>query len=98
MQALVGVHYQLHSNEVDYLKTLQTSQTILDLNYDEVYNKITSVLQLILLILSSRKLADLLHLWLFLQSNPFFSPEQIVIALGGNLTRLIFSLLFVEKW
>ena len=59
MQAWEGVHYQLHSNGADYLKTLQTNWTFLDPNPDEVYDKTTSVLQLILLMLSSRKLADL---------------------------------------
>ena len=60
MQALVGVHYQLHSNGADYLKTVRTNWTFLNPNLDEVYDKTTSVLQLILLMLSSRKLADLL--------------------------------------
>ena len=59
MQALVGVHYQLHSNEADYLKTLWANWTFLNPNLNEVYDKTTSVLQLILLMLSSRKLADL---------------------------------------
>ncbi len=59
MQALVEVHYQLHSNGADYLKSLRTNWTFLDLNPNEVYD--TSVLQLNLLMLSSRKLADLLH-------------------------------------
>ena len=57
---LVGVHYQLNSNGVDYLKIFQTNWTFLNPNPDEVYNKTISVLQLILLMLSSRKLADLL--------------------------------------
>ena len=59
MRALVGVHYQLHSNGADYLKTLRTNWTFLDPNPNEVYDKTTSVLQLILLMLSSQKLADL---------------------------------------
>ncbi len=57
MQALVGVHYQLHSNGADYLKSLRTNWTFLNSNPDEVYD--TSVLQLNLLMLSSQKLADL---------------------------------------
>ena len=62
MQGLVGVYYQLHSNRANYLKTLQTSWIFLDLNPDEVYDMTTSVLELILLIVSSQKLADLPHL------------------------------------
>ncbi len=61
MRALVEVHYQLYSNRADYLKSLQTNWTFLDPNLDEVYDKTTSVLQLNLLILSMRKLADLPH-------------------------------------
>ncbi len=59
MRVLVGIYYQLHSNGADYLKSLWTNWTFLDPNPDEVYD--TSVLQLNLLILSSRKLADLSH-------------------------------------
>ena len=59
MRALICVHYQLHSNRADYLKTLRTNWTFLNPNLDEVYDKTTRVLQLILLILSSQKLADL---------------------------------------
>ena len=59
MQRLIGVHYQLHSNEADYLKILQTNWTFFNPNPDEVYDKITSVLQLVLLTLSSQKLANL---------------------------------------
>ncbi len=59
MRALVGVHYQLHSNGADYLKSLRTNWTFLDPNPDKVYD--TSVLQFNLLMLSSRKLADLPH-------------------------------------
>ncbi len=62
IQILVEVHYQLHSNGPDYLKSLRTNWTFLDSNPDEVYDKTTSILQLILLILSSWKLADLSHL------------------------------------
>ena len=61
MQALVGVHYQLHNNGADYLKTLRTNWTFLDPNPNEVYDKTTNILQLILLMLSSQKLADLLR-------------------------------------
>ena len=43
IQALVGVSYLLHSNETDYLKTLQINKTFLDLNPDEVYDKITTI-------------------------------------------------------
>ena len=53
MQALVRVHYQLHSNRADYLKTLETNDIFFDPNPDEVYDKTTSILQLILLILSN---------------------------------------------
>ncbi len=59
IRALVGVHYQLHSNGADYLKRLRTNWTFLDPNPDEVYD--TSVLQLNFLMLSNRKLADLPH-------------------------------------
>ncbi len=38
MRALVGVHYQLHSNGADYLKSLRTNWTFLDPNPDEVYD------------------------------------------------------------
>ena len=61
MRVLIGVHYQLHSNRADYLKILRTNLTFLDPKPDEVYNKITTVLQFILLMLSIRKLADLPH-------------------------------------
>ena len=61
MRALVGVHYQLHSNEADYLKSLWTNWIFLDLNLHMIYDKIISVLQLILLMLSSQKLANLPH-------------------------------------
>ena len=59
MRALVGVDYQLYNNWADYLKTLRTNWTFLDPNPNEVYEKTTSVLQFILLMLSSQKLADL---------------------------------------
>lgn len=59
MRALVGVYYRLHSNGLDYLKTLWTNWIFLDTNPDEVYDKISSILQLNLLILFSRKLANL---------------------------------------
>ncbi len=58
MRTLVGVHYQLHSKEADYLKTHRTNWNFFDPNPDEIYDMTTSVLQLILLMLSSRKLAD----------------------------------------
>ena len=63
IQVLVGNHYQLHghSNGANYLKSLWTGWTFLDPNPDELYDMTTSVLQLILLILSSRKLANLLY-------------------------------------
>ena len=73
--ALIGVHYQLHNNVADYLKSFRTNSTFLNPNLDEVYDRTTGVLYLILLILSSWKLANLPHPWLFLQSNPFFSPK-----------------------
>lgn len=62
MRGLVGIYYQLHSNRANYLKILQTSKTFLDPNPDKVYDMITSVLELILPIVSSRKLADLPYL------------------------------------
>ena len=62
MQAFVGVHYQLHSNGADYLKTVWTNWTFLDPNPDLIYDKTTSVLQLTLLMLFSQKLVDLQHL------------------------------------
>lgn len=61
IRVLVGNHYQLHghSNGASYLKSLRTGWTFLDPNPDEVYDMTTGFLQLILLIISSRKLADL---------------------------------------
>lgn len=76
----------MHSNEVDYLKTFKTNLIFFDPNFIEIYNKITSVLLLILLILSSQKLADLPYLWLFLQSNLFSFLKEICITLGGNVS------------
>ena len=62
IQTLVGVHYQLHNNRADYLQTLRTNWTFLNPNPNEVYDKTTTILQFILLILSSQKLADLPYL------------------------------------
>ena len=62
MQVLVEVYYHLHSNGTNYLKSLQINWTFLELNLDEVYDKTISVLQLILLMLFSQKLANLPHL------------------------------------
>lgn len=62
MQALVGVHYQLHSNNSDYLNTLWTNQIFFDPKSDEVYDRMTNILQLILLMLSNQKLHNLEHL------------------------------------
>lgn len=62
IQALVEIHYQLYSNNTDYLKTFWTSLIFLNLNYNEIYDKTISILQLILLILFSRKSANLLYL------------------------------------
>ncbi len=59
MRGLVGVHYQLHSNGPNYLKTLGTGWTFLNPNPDEVYDINTSDLKLTLPIISSRKIADL---------------------------------------
>lgn len=59
MQLLIRVYYQLYNNKADYLKTFQTSLIFPDLNFNEIYNMTTSILDLILQILSSRKLADL---------------------------------------
>ncbi len=59
MRGFIGVHYQLHSNAPNYLKTLQTSWTYLDLNPDEVYDITTSNLKLTLLTVSCLKIADL---------------------------------------
>ena len=44
MQVLVGVHYQLHNNGADYLKSLRTNWFFFNPNPDKVYNKITSIL------------------------------------------------------
>ena len=100
IRVLVGNHYQLHghSNGAKYLKSFRTGWTFLDPNPDEVYDMITRILQLILLIISSCKLADLLRSWLFLQSNPASSLEQTVTTLGRKLTFAIFPFFFVEKW
>ena len=64
IQVLIGNHYQLHCyrNRANYLKSFWITWTFLDLNLDEVYDITISVLQLILLIISSQKLANLLHL------------------------------------
>ena len=62
LQGLIGVYYQLYSNGANYLKTIWTSWTFLNLNPDKVYNMTISVLELILLIVSSQKLANLSHL------------------------------------
>ena len=55
IRVLVGNHYQLHghSNGANYMKSLRTGWTFLNPNSDEVYDMTTSVLQLILLIISS---------------------------------------------
>ena len=47
------VYYQLHSNKADYLKSLWNNWSFLNLNPNEVYDKTISILQLILLMLSS---------------------------------------------
>ena len=44
MQALLEIHYQLHSNRADYLKNLRINWTFLDPNLNEVYDKTTSIL------------------------------------------------------
>lgn len=62
MRELVRIHYQLHSNRANYLKTLRTDWIFLDLKPEEVYDMTTNVLELILQIVSSQKLADLPHL------------------------------------
>lgn len=62
MRVLVGIHYHLYRNRTNYLKILQTGGIFLDLNPNEIYNMTTSVLELILLIVSCQKLANLLHL------------------------------------
>ncbi len=59
MRELVRVHYQLHSNGPNYLKTIQTGWTFLDPNPDEVYVITISDLKLTLLTVSSQKTADL---------------------------------------
>ena len=53
MRVLVGVHYQLYNNKVNYLMIFRTSWTFFDLNPNEIYDKTTSILQFILLTLSS---------------------------------------------
>lgn len=59
MQGLVGVYYQLYRNGVNYLKILWIGWTFLNFNADEIYDMITSILELILLIVSSCKYANL---------------------------------------
>ena len=44
MRVLIGVYYQLHSNGADNLKTFETNEIFLNLNPNEIYDKITSVL------------------------------------------------------
>ncbi len=58
MRGLVEVHYQLHSNGPNYLKTFQTNWTFLDPNPNEVYDITTSDLKFTLLIVSNQKMAD----------------------------------------
>lgn len=58
---LVEVYYQLYSNKIDYLMTFLMNWTFFDPNFYEIYDKTTNILQVILLILSSRKLANLPH-------------------------------------
>lgn len=88
---MVGVFYQLHSNEANCLKVLWMSWTFLDSNPDVIYDITNSILELILIIIFIRKLADLPYLWLFLQSNPASFLEQTVTTLGKNVTRHIIS-------
>lgn len=57
----------------------------------------TSILELILLKIFSQKLADLLHLWLFLQSNLTFYPEQTIYNLGQKPHTFYFFLFFCEE-
>ena len=90
MQALVRVHYQLHSNRVEYLKTLWINQTFLDPNSDKIYDKITSVLQFILPMLSSQKLANLLYLSI----KSFFFSGADSYSLRQKLYTFHFLLLF----
>ena len=61
IRILVENHYQLHghSNGANYLKSLQTGWISLDPNLDKVYDMTTSILQLILPIIYSQKLANL---------------------------------------
>lgn len=54
----------------------------------------TGILKLILIIVFSQKLANLLHLLLFLQSNPAFFLKQTFIGLVKNDIHNIF---FYEK-
>lgn len=58
---LIGIHYQLcdHRNGANYVKSLQTGWTFFDPNPNKVYDMTSVFLQLILPIISSRKLADL---------------------------------------
>ena len=53
-----GFHY--YDNRANYLKFLQTGWILCDPNPNEVYEITINILQLILPILSSQKLADLL--------------------------------------
>lgn len=59
IQGFVRVHYQLQNNRTNYLKILQTNCTFLDPSSNEVYDMTINILKFVLLILSSRKLADL---------------------------------------
>ena len=61
IRVLIGNHYQLdgHTNGVNYLQSLRTGWIFLNPNPNEVYDMITSVLQLIVLIIFIQTLADL---------------------------------------
>lgn len=61
IQVLVEKYYQLHGHSiaVSYLKSLWTGSIFFDPNLAEVYNIIIGDLQLILIGISSQKLANL---------------------------------------
>ena len=63
IEVMVGNHHQFygHSNGATHLKFFCTGWIFFNPNPDKVYNMTTSVLQLILIIISGQKLANLLR-------------------------------------
>ena len=58
LQGLVEVHHQVYKNRVNYWKTFQNSLIFLNPNLDKIYGITTSILEFIVLIVSSQKLTN----------------------------------------